>query len=712
MKKPTNILRREFCITGLKIGAGIAIGFSLPACQKQNSNDRDNDHDGFSPNAWIKIKKNNDIVFVISESEMGQGVVTSLSMLIAEELQVDLSKVKFEFAPLAPQYGFQYTGSSTTVRDNWVQLRKAGAVAREIMLAAAAQKWGIDQSQCYANNGTVYQTGSERSVTYGELCQAAEKIPLPTRVSLKSPEHFELIGTPVRSMDGPVKINGKAIFGVDVSLEGLLTATIAHSPVLGGKLKSFDNTKTMQVKGVRYVVPFESSIAVVAEHYWAAKKGLDVLDITWEDGPKKILNSHDINKQLEAKRDVTNAKLFYEQGNVDEVIHQAERIFEADYLSPMQNQAPAEPVNCTAYVNNNECDVWAPTQVPSAAQKVAAKHCRSGISEFIENIRYRLTGEFSLENIRIHRTFLGGGFGRRLIQDYVVEAVRISKAIGKPVKLIWSREEDMRSGYYRPMVYGYLKAAINQQGMPIAWDQLLVSTTEQKINPDKNPMDYVIPHIRLRNSSVPLDIPVGAWRSVAFSHLNFFKECFVDELAHQAELDPLEYRKRLLSQSPRQLNVLQHAGKIAKWGEVLAKGYGKGIAIHSSSKTVVCQIIKLFVDENKKIEVEKVVCVVDCGLIVNPDTVKAQMEGSIVYALTAALKGVITLEEGKVVQSNFHDYPLLRLDETPEMEIHLMKSREEPGGVGEPGVPPVAPALANAVFAATGKRIRKLPIKL
>jgi isoquinoline 1-oxidoreductase beta subunit len=631
-------------------------------------------------------------------------------MLLAEELEVAWESIQYEWADTDPVFGWQYTGGSKSVQDNWEKLRKAGAMARTLLLQAAAKEWDISVNQCFANNGRIFNTSNDKSFSFGQLADAVSKLSVPESVPLKTMEEFRLIGKSVPSLDIPQKINGAAIYGIDVRKPDMLIATIAHRPVFGGKLLKVEQHAALKIPGVRQVVVIESGVAVVAEHYWAAKKGLDALEIQWKEEKHKKLNSQEIREKLVAKKDNPQAEVIDTQGNLIEAASSSVQFVEVSYESPMQSQSPMEPMNATAHVYNNHCEVWAPTQVPSSAQKVAAKYTYSGTKGLLESIRSRILGKISLEGITVYRTFLGGGFGRRLQQDYVAEAVQISKAVGQPVKLIWSREEDTRFGFYRPYVYTHMKAGLDEAGMPLFWDQHIVASTKQKVLTDTFDIGYTVKNRQLRFSEQPLGIPVGSWRSVVASHMGFFKECFIDELAFAAGKDPVVYRYDLLSEDRRYQHVLIQAAEYARWGKPLQEGHALGVAVHASKDSYVCQIVELSVDDTKNIKVHKVVCVIDCGTVVNPDTVQAQMEGSIVYGLTAALKGEITIENGRVQQSNFDDYPMLRMDEMPVVETYIVKSTEKPGGVGEPGVPPVAPAVANAVFAATGIRVRKLPI--
>lgn len=666
----------------------------------------------FAPNANIRIAPDNTLTVVIGNSEMGQGIETSLPMLAAEELDHDWSKVKVEFAPVAPEYknpvfNIQGTGGSTSIRGSFVPMRMAGAAAREMLVAAAAAMWAVDAKTLRTENGEVIDTASGKRATYGSLTEKAAVMPVPKEPKLKSPADFKLIGKPIQRLDQLPKATGKVEFGIDVQRPNMLVATVAKCPVFGGKLQKMDAAAAQAVKGVKKVLPISSGVAVVAEHFWAAKKGVEALNVTWEEGPNAGLTSAKITEAAAAlaKKPGVEAE---KKGDVEKALKGAAKKLEAVYEVPYQAHATMEPMSCTAEVRSDGADLWVGTQFQEMTQKLASK----------------LTG-LPASSINIHTTYLGGGFGRRSELDFITDALEIAKQVpGTPVKLVWTREDDMRHDYYRPYAYNLLHGGIDKDGKPVAWSHRVVSgSIMTRVFPMfvKNGIDhsavesavdvpYGTPNVLVDYHMHDTGVPIGFWRSVGNSIHAFVTESFFDELCALGKKDPYEARKALLTDA-RLKGVVELAAEKAGWGKPLDKGKGRGIACNKSFGSYAAQVAEITVGDDGKVKVDRVVCAIDCGMVVNPDTVQAQVQGAIAYGLTAALKSEITIAGGKVEQANFHNFQLLRLPEMPKIEVYIVPSTEKPGGVGEPGVPPIAPAVANAVFAATGKRIRKLPIR-
>jgi len=702
--------RRHFLqVTG---AVGLVIAFRIPGRRRAGP---------FAPNAWLQVGTDDVVTLTIDKSEMGEGNHTALAMLIAEELDADWTKVKIGPVPDNPAGWSRRmsTGGSTSVRTSWDILRKAGATARAMLVAAAAQTWGADAAACSTQNGTVTHSGTSHRLTYGQLAQKAATLPVPENPPLKDPKDFRLLGTRTHRLDTPSKVNGTAQFGIDVRVPGMLVASIERSPVFGGKVKSFDATGAKALPGVRHVVQLdatpwmgeqgawgvgtESGVAVVADTYWQAVQGRRALQIAWDEGPNATLG--DIRAKLAAlggQSGVTARK----DGDAAAALTGAAKKIEAVYEVPFLHHATMEPMNCTAHVRADACDVWAPTQNQTRAQEVAAE--AAGLPK---------------EKVRIHTTLLGGGFGRRLESDFVAEAVRISKAASAPVKVIWSREDDTKHGFYRPATYNRLGAALDAQNKPIAWTHHIVAPPILlKFGPLQNGIDrtlidgaanvpYAFPNVFVDQVAAELPgIPLGFWRSVGASQNAFVVECFMDEVAAAAGRDPYELRRELLQSKPRHLRTLELAATKAGWGTPLPPGHGRGIAIAEWEPTTCAEVAEVSVAPDGTVRVHRVVCAVDCGPVVNPDTLEAQLQGGVVFGLSAALYGEITIENGRVKQGNFNDYPVLRLAEMPVVEVHIVPSTDALGGIGEPSVPPTAPAVCNAIFAATGKRIRRLPI--
>ncbi|HEX9581315.1 MAG TPA: xanthine dehydrogenase family protein molybdopterin-binding subunit [Gemmatimonadales bacterium] len=701
------VSRREFLQAASAAGAGLVIGFALPGCVRAGGPAVA----PLAPNAWLRIGADEGILVLVDRSEMGQGVATSLPMLVAEELEADWSRVRMEFAPadaayINPLFGMQGTGGSTSVRAAWTPLRKAGAAAREVLISAAAQTWNVDRSECRAENGAVIHTPSRRRMTYGRLVATAATLPVPADPPLKDAKDWKIIGTRAPRLDTPAKVDGSAQFGIDVQVPGMLVAMIARCPVFGGKLRSFDATRAQAVPGVRQVVQVSAGVAVVADGYWPALKGRDALEVQWDEGPNARVSSESIDR-LFAQRAVRPGAVARHEGSPEAALSSSAARLEAVYQAPFLAHATMEPMNCTAHVRADGVDIWAPTQFQTGAQQMGA-----GI------------GGVAPERVKVHTTYLGGGFGRRFELDFIQEALETSKAVNAPVKVIWSREDDIQHEYYRPASYHRLRAALDGRGRPVAWTHRIVAPSIMaRVFPDtvRNGLDsetveggvgmpYVVPNVHVDYVLTDTGIPVGFWRSVNNSFNAFAVEGFVDELAHAAKKDPYEFRRDLLANKPRHLAALNLAASSAGWGSPTPAGVGRGIAVFQSFESLVAQVAEVSVGPDGTPRVHRVVCAVDCGPVVNPSIVEAQMESAIVYGLTAALWGEIGIERGRVRQSNFHDYPMLHMAEMPKVEVHIVPSTDAQGGVGEPGTPPIAPAVANAIFAATGKRIRRLPI--
>ncbi len=670
---------------------------------------------GFAPNAFIRIGPDGRVTLIMGQVEMGQGMYTAMPQLLAEELEVGLDQVHLEHAPpddklyANPIFRFQATGGSTSVKGLYEPMRRAGATARTMLIAAAAARWKVDPASCHAERGAVIHAASRRRIGYGALASAAAALPVPDKVVLKRPEDFKLIGTPAKRLDTPAKVNGTAPYSIDLRLPGMKIATVAASPVLGGKVAGLDEAKAMAIKGVRQIVKLDDVVAVVADHMWAAKQGLAALAIRWDDGPNAAVSTADVVQGLDAASQQPGV-VARKEGDAAAAIAGAATKLEAVYQAPFLAHVTMEPINCTVHVRSDGCEVWTGSQVLARVQATAAQ----------------VTG-LPLDKVVVHNHLLGGGFGRRLEHDYVTQAVRIAKQVAGPVKVVWTREEDVQHDVYRPYYYDRITAGLDAQGKPIAWTHRLVgpSILARWAPPafrnglDGDALDgavhlvYDIPAIQVEY--VRHEEPVlntGFWRGVGVTHNTFVIESFIDELALAAKADPFEYRRALLAKSPRGLAVLELAAKQAGWGEKLPPGRGRGIALmYSGWDTYVAQVADVSVSEAGEVRVNRVVCAVDCGTVVNPDIVKAQIEGGVVFGIGGALWGEVTLKNGRVEQSNFHNVRVLRINETPAIEVHLVRNGEAPGGIGEPGTAVTAPALANAVFAATGKRIRTLPLE-
>jgi isoquinoline 1-oxidoreductase subunit beta len=721
MSAPAMIDRRGFLKTSAAVGGGLVVAFYVPGVEAVLSAQAPKPQP-LLPFAYVKIAPDETVTIVANHSEMGQGVYTSLPMLLNEELQADWTRIRVESAPVDPTYnhpvfGMQMTGGSTTTAAEWDHYRQLGAAARVVLIGAAAQQWKVDASTCRVEKGVVIHGPTSKRATFGSLAAAAATLPVPADIPLKDPKNFTLIGKPTRRLDTPSKTNGSAQFGLDVVLPGMLTAVIARSPVFGGKVASFDAAEAQQVPGVKAVVQVPTGVAVIAERFWPAKLGRDKLKIKWDEGENASISTTKMLADFSAQSASPGA-LAKKIGDPQSALASAAKKITAEYDVPYLAHAMMEPLNCVVDLRADSCEIWTGTQFETVDRANAAK-----------------TAGLAPEKVQIHTTLLGGGFGRRAnpASDFVIEAVQVAKVAKAPVKVVWTREDDTQGGWYRPMWHDRFAAGLDASGNPVAWTHTIVGQSIMAGTPFeaftiKDGVDsasvegaadllYGIPNLQVDLHSPKIGVPVQWWRSVGHSHTGFSVEAFFDEVAHAGGKDPYHLRRALLAKEPRMLAVLDLAAEKAGWGKAgsaskpLPKGVGRGIATHFSFDSYVAQVVEASVDGDGNVRVHRVVCAVDCGRVVNPDTVSAQMEGGINFGLTAALKTEITLENGRVQQSNFNDYPMLRMSEAPAIEVFIVPSEEKPTGVGEPSVPPVAPALSNAIFAATGKRVRRLPIR-
>jgi isoquinoline 1-oxidoreductase beta subunit len=703
--------RRRFLRVGAAAGGGLMLSLSLPFTGRPIEAA---EAAGFVPNAFIRIGRDGQIVLTMPYVEMGQGTYTSISMLIAEELELDLKQVRFEHAPPNEKLygnpllgGIQATGNSNAVRAAWQPLRQAGAVARTMLVAAAAKRWKVDPASCRAQSGEARHPQTRRTLRYGELAADAARLPVPENVALKRPEDFKLIGTPAKRLDAPAKVNGTAVYGIDVRPPGVKIATLAQSPVFGGRVKSVDDAAAKAVKGVRQIVRLDDAVAVVADHMGAAKKGLAALVIEWDDGPHAKLNTNDIVGELE-KATLNAGAVAQSIGDVDRAMASAATKVEATYQVPFLAHATMEPMNCTVHVRKDACEIWVGNQVLGRAQAVAAK-----------------TAGLPLEKVVVHNHLIGGGFGRRLEVDGVIRAVEIAKHVDGPVKVVWTREEDIQHDMYRPAFFDRMSAGLDAKGMPVAWNHRYAGSSviarwapplfQNGLDPDTTEgaihLTYALPNMHVEYLRVePAGIPTAFWRSVGPSHNVFVVESFMDELAAAAKQDPVAYRRALLDNAPRAKAVLELAAEKAGWGQPLPDRVGRGVSVQFVFATYMAHVAEIEVSKSGAVRVRRVVCAVDCGTVVNPDTVRAQIQSAIMFGITAALHGKITLKNGRIEQTNFDTYEILRINEAPAVEVHIVQSSQPPGGMGEAGTSAVVPAVANAIFAATGKRLRKLPV--
>jgi isoquinoline 1-oxidoreductase subunit beta len=709
MRTNTVLTRRQFLTVSASSGAGLILGMYIPAFARTAPGER-TETASFAPNAWLRIDPSGAVTVTVAKSEMGQGVLTSLPMIVAEEFDAAWSSVKFEQATADDKYGSMGTGGSRSVRGGWQTLREAGAAARMMLCAAAAREWNVDPASCTTESGTVHHRASGRSVTYGAIAGKASGMSLPGTVALKDPKLFRIIGRRTLRLDTPSKVDGSGKFGIDIRLPRMLYATVLHPPMFGAKEKSFDARKAEAIPGVKKVVRIETGFAVIAESTWSAFQGRDALEIAWDAGEAATLTSLSIAGVLKEASGRPGA-VAETSGDAAPAIASPAVKLDAEYDVPFLAHATMEPMNCTADVRAESCEIWAPTQAPQGAQQEAATIL--GISP---------------SRVTVHTTLLGGGFGRRLQNDFIRDAVLCAKEAKVPVKMTWTREEDMQHDFYRPLSRHILSGGVDASGTAVALRHRVVAPSigdQRRPGSLKDGLDrgavegavrsiYDIPNFTVEYVLARTPVPIGAWRSVFASQTVFALECFIDELAHAAGKDPCEFRLSLTANNPRAHGVLELAMEKSAWGSPLPGGVFRGVACGPPAffGSYVAHVAEISVAPDKSVRVRRIVSAVDCGTAVNPESVEAQMEGAIVYGLSAALKGEITIEGGRVVQSNFDDYPILTIDEMPEVEVHIVPSTGPPDGIGEPGLPPVAPAVANAVFAATGVRVRSLPIRI
>jgi isoquinoline 1-oxidoreductase subunit beta len=704
------VSRRTLLTAGL--AGGFLFAFHLPVrATNEPVQPPDVTEGKFAPNAFIRIDPTGQTTLVMPQVEMGQGIYTAVAMILAEELDADFSRVTLEHAPANeklyanPAFGVQATGGSTSVRAFWKPLRAAGASARAMLVQAAAQQWQVEPASCTTSNGEVTHRDSGRKLSYGELALAASSQTPPKDVALKDPGDFVLIGKPVKRLDTPDKVNGKVVYGIDAMLPDMKFATLAQSPVFGGKVGKVDDSAARKVPGVRKIVILDDLVAVIGDHMWAAKKGLDALDIEWNEGPNAKLSSKDIWQDLRAasEKDGVVAK---STGDIAKGLASGDRM-EASYELPFLAHATMEPLNATVHYQPDSCEIWTGTQIVARVQSEAAKAVG-----------------LPVEKVIVNNHLIGGGFGRKLEPDMVVAAVRIAKQVDGPVKVVWTREEDIQHDIYRP-VYRDTIAASLSDGKIVGWKYKIAGSAviarwlppafQKGIDIDAVDsavdMPYEIPNFHVEYvRAEPPAIPTGFWRGVGANNNVFAVECFMDELARKAGKDPIEFRRGMLANSPRFLSVLNLAAEKANWGQPLPARVGRGVCLQPSFASFIATVVEAEVDEHGEVKLRRVTSVVDTGIAINPDTIVAQVEGGLIFGLTAALYGEITIEKGRVQQSNFNDYRMLRIDQTPKIEVHVVKSGEMPGGIGETGTTAGPPALRNAIYAATGVALRRLPI--
>jgi isoquinoline 1-oxidoreductase beta subunit len=719
MDSLNSLTRRNFLKGSAMLGGGLVVAFVIPGAHRFAMG-AENQGNVFAPNAFLRIGNDNSVTVLLGHSEMGQGIWTGLTMLIAEELDADWSKIRVEHSPasakdygLAGFGGMQITGGSTSTWMEFDRYRQAGAAARLMLIEAAAKRFNVAPAEIRTESGVVI-AGDQRA-TYGELADDAGKLPVPdpTTIKLKEAKDWKLIGKPTKRLDTPEKITGRAKFGMDVQFDGLMTAMVARSPVFGGSVKSFEGAGALAIPGVHKVVQVPTGVAVIADHYWAAKLGRDALTVEWDLGANIGLDSQELLERFR-KLATTPGTSAGQAGDTKAALAKAAKTIDVEYSVPYLAHAPMEPLNCTVSITQDKCEIWTGTQFQTLDQMVAGK----------------ITG-LKPEQVEIHTEFLGGGFGRRAnpTSDFVAEAVHVAKAAGGPVKTVWAREDDIRGGYYRSAFLHHATVGLGADGLPTAWKHVMVGQSIMagtmleaamvKDGIDKTSVEGVAdsPYLEgLANHQVDLHSPQTGitvlWlRSVGHTHTGFVMESLIDELATAAGKDPVEYRRTLLKDHPRHLGVLNLAVEKANWKAPLPDGHALGVAVHESFGSYVAQVAEVSQD-NLAIRVHRVVCAVDCGIAVNPQSIAAQMESCITFGLGFTLHSKLTFKDGQVVQSNYHDYQVLRLNEMPVVEVHIVPSSEKPGGIGEAGVPPTAPAVANAVFALTGQRLRELPLQL
>ncbi|MGH7516447.1 MAG: molybdopterin cofactor-binding domain-containing protein [Gemmatimonadales bacterium] len=709
------VSRRTFLVGAGVSGAALLLSFATGRLRRRAPRGRDGPADGFIPNLWLRIDRDGRVQVTVHKVEMGQGVLTALPMLVAEELGAEWSRVSVQQAECDFRFADQNTSSSSSIIDSWTPLRTAGAMARQMLLAAAAARWDVSLSECDAVEGQVVHAGSGRRLRFGELIEEAARVPPPDpgSVRLKPPGEFRLIGRATRRVDAAEIVTGRRTYGIDVRLPGMLYAAVARSSTIGGSIVSVDDSAARPMPGVRHIVRLPADpptrlperVAVIAETSWAALQGRRALRLEQRDGPHAALSSAAVRETLLAA-ERSPGMVVRNDGHVPPLAELPADAVRVRYELPYLAHAPMEPMNGTAQVRGREVEIWAPTQFPQRA---------------VEHVS-RVT-DFSRDAIRLHVTPMGGGFGRRVYADFVVEAVQIAQAVGVPVKTVWTREDDIANDFFRPATMHHLAATLDRRGYPASWRHHLMGPSVVKdvsgganlaveANEIGGAVDvpYRIPGVHVEYHLADLPVPLGVWRSVAHSQTIFAVESFIDELAQRTGADPVAYRLALLDSHPRLARVLRRAAELAGWGSPLAAGRGRGVAVSGYERTVVAQVAEVTMRPDGVRRVDRVVCVVDCGQVVNPSGVEAQVEGGIIWGLSAALKSKVTLKDGRIEQSNFHDYQVFRISDAPRIEVDIIPSRDEPGGIGEPPVAGVAPAVANAVFAATGVRLRELPL--
>jgi isoquinoline 1-oxidoreductase beta subunit len=700
--------RRGFLIGGAALGGGLVLSLSLPGGGSEAAT-----AGSFVPNAFVRLDRSGEIVFTMPYVEMGQGTYTSIPMLIAEELGVGLDQIRLEHAPpneklyANPLLGVQATGNSNAIRGAWKPLREAGAAARMMLVAAAAQRWDVDAGSCRVQAGEVIHSASGRRLSYADLVDQAAQMPLPPKIVLKKSDEFTLIGTPAKRLDASGKINGSVTYGIDARPPGVLIATLAQCPAFGGRLVNVDDRAAKAIKGVRQIVRLDDAVAVVADHMGAAKKGLEALQITWDDGPNKHLMTEDIAQELDQATRKPGA-VAQTIGNVDEAMARATTRVEATYHVPFLAHATMEPMNCTVHLRKDACDIWVGTQAIARVQAMAAK-----------------AAGLPVDKVTVHNHLIGGGFGRRLEADGAVRAVEIARHVDGPVKVVWTREEDIQHDMYRPYWVDRIAAGLDADGRPVAWKNRFAGSSviarwlppafKDGLDPDTTEgaidLVYDLPNFHVEYVRVePPGIQTAFWRSVGPSHNVFITESFIDELAFAAKQDPVAYRRMLMAHHSRAKAVLDLAASKAGWGNPLPKGRGRGISVQSAFGSYLAQVAEVEVAVDGTVRVHRVVCAMDCGIVINPNTVQAQIQSGVIFGVTAALYGEVTLKNGRIEQGNFDSYQLLRLNEAPAIEVHIVSSSEPPGGMGEAGTSGIVPAISNAVFAATGTRLRRMPI--
>jgi isoquinoline 1-oxidoreductase beta subunit len=711
------IERRDFLKISVAASGGLLIGFQFPGIGTLAAGQpvpEPASANTFMPNAFVRIGTDERVTVIVNHSEMGQGVYTSLPMLLADELDADWTKVGFEPAPVDPKYnhpafGIQMTGGSSSVYSGLQQFREAGAAARAMLVAAAAQQWNVAASDCRTESGAVLN-GSKK-MTYGQLVGAAAKLTPPAQVQLKDPKNFKLIGKPLKRLDTPEKLNGGAVFGIDVKLPGMLTAVIARPPIFGAKMKSFDDSRARSMPGVRKIVAIPAGVAVIADTFWQAKTARDALRVEWDEGGMRNFSTSEMMQQFR-ERAKTQGTSVRKDGDATAALASVAKKIEAVYEVPYLSHLMMEPLNCAVDLRADSCEVWTGSQFQTIDRANAAKI--AGLPP---------------EKVQLHTTFLGGGFGRRANpqSDFVVEAVYVAKVAGVPVKVIWTREDDMQGGWYRPAFLHAIEGGVDASGNAVSWRSRLVGQSIMAGTPfaammmkggydpasveGVDDLPYEIPNLTVESHQAEIGVPVQWLRSVGHSHTAFATECFMDELAGAAGKDPYQFRRALLQKHPRHLGVLDLAAQKAGWDKPLPKGMGRGIAVHFAFESYSAHVAEVSVEDGH-VRVHRMVCAIDCGQYVNPGIIAAQTEGGAIFGASAALFQELTFDKGRLQQTNFNAFPVMRMNECPEIETHIVDSREKAGGIGEPGVPCAAPAIANAVFAATGKRIRRLPIRM